>query len=105
MPLSDYVNNEAFQELSRLNKYFIEADKKLFLDLRRRKGYLEELEKLTWDDSDLTITINLKEAAKKKMRLRVNRYYQGKYLYTLSKDGLYMFYKEYGDKKQSDITT
>ena len=39
------------------------------------------------------------------MKLRVTGYYQGQYLYTLSKDGLYMFYKEYSVKKKSNITT
>ena len=47
----------------------------------------------------------LKEAVKKKMRLRVTRSYQGEYLYTLTQDGLSMFYKEYGVKRESNITT
>ena len=47
----------------------------------------------------------LKEAVKKKMRLRVTGHYQGEYLYTLTHDGLFMFYNEYGVKRQSNITT
>ena len=47
----------------------------------------------------------LKVAVKKEMRLRVTGYYQGEYLYTLTQDGLSMFYKEYGVKRQSNITT
>ena len=39
------------------------------------------------------------------MRLRVTGYYQSKYLYTLTQNGLSMFYKEYGVKRQSNITT
>ena len=84
---------------------FSESDEKIFIDLRRSKGYSGELEKLTRDDSDLTITIMLKEAVKKKMRLRVTGYYQGEYLYTLTQDGLSRFYKECGVKRQSNITT
>ena len=61
--------------------------------MRRSKEYSGELEKLTRDDSDLTITIVLKEAVKKKTRLRVTGYYQGYYqVIILTKDGLYMFY-------------
>ena len=44
------------------------------------KGYMNELEKINADNSDLLITITLKAATKKKMRLRVTGYYQGKYL-------------------------
>ena len=39
------------------------------------------------------------------MRLRVTGYYQGEYLYTLTQDGLSKFCKEYGLKRQSNITT
>ena len=46
-----------------------------------------------------------KEAVKKKISLRVTSYYQVEYLYTLTQDGLSMFYKEYGVKKQSNIRT
>ena len=61
--------------------------------MRRSKEYSGELEKLTRDDSDLTITIVLKEAVKKKTRLRVTGYYQGYYqVIILTKDGLSMFY-------------
>ena len=45
------------------------------------------------------------ETVKKKMKLRVTSYYQGEYLYTLTQDGLFMFYKEYGVKRQSNIAT
>ena len=61
--------------------------------MRRSKEYSGELEKLTRDDKDLTITIMLKESVKKKMRLRVTGYYQGYYqVIILTKDGLSMFY-------------
>ena len=86
-------------------KYFIKSDEKIFIDSRRSKGYSGELEKLTQDDSDLTITIMLKEVVKKKTWLRVTDYYQGEYLYTLTEDGLSVFYEEYSVKRQLNITT
>ena len=42
------------------------ANEKIFMDLRCRKGYTNEIKKLNRDDSDLTITINLKAATTKK---------------------------------------
>ena len=104
-PLSDYVHNPIFQELPTPSKYFTNADKKVIIDLRRGKGYTNEIEKLNRDDSDLPVTITLKNAAAKKMRLRVTGYYQGEYLYSLTNDGLLMNYKEYGvNKHKSTIS-
>ena len=73
------------------------------IDLRRSKGYTDELESLTRDDSRLTLTIMLKDAAIKKMRLRVTGYLQGKYCYALSSRGLIMQYKNYGITKDKNI--
>ena len=78
VPLPNYANNPAFQELPTISEYFTSGNKKIFIDLRRRKGYINEIEKLNRDDSDLTITIKLKAAGTKKVRLRVTGYYQGK---------------------------
>ena len=39
--------------------------------MRRSKGYTDELEKLNRDDSGLAVTAGLKEAASKKLRLRI----------------------------------
>ena len=36
-PLTDYPNNEVYQELIRFEKYFTESDDKVFIDLRRGK--------------------------------------------------------------------
>ena len=38
--------------------------------MRRSKGYADELEKLTRNDSDVSITVKLKAAATKKLRDR-----------------------------------
>ena len=67
----------------------------MYIDIRCSKGYTGELERVNRDDSDQVTTVNLKNAATKKMRLYVTGYYQGEYLYMLSKDGLVMNHKEY----------
>ena len=55
-----------------LKHYFTTADEIFFIDLRRRKGYTNEIEKLNRDDSDLSITITLKSAAAKKNEIACN---------------------------------
>ena len=86
-----------------MNEYFASRDKKLFINLRRGKGYAGELEKINRDDSELTVTITLKAALTIKMILRITGYYQGAYLYTLSNKGLIMNYTEYGVNKANSI--
>ena len=99
VPLSDYAHNPVYQELAKLNDYFKNADEKTFTDLIHGKGYTNEIEKINRDDSDLFITITLKAASMKKMRLRVTGYYHDKYLYPLSCEGLIMIFIEYGVNK------
>ena len=83
-PLTEYANNEIYQELPKERNFFTNTDEKLYIDMRRRKGYTDELEKLTRDDSDITLIVKLKAAATKKMRLRATGYSQAEYYYTLS---------------------
>ena len=92
-----------FQESRTRSKYFRSADGKIFIDLRHRKGYTNQIEKLNRDDSDLTITVQLKVLAEKKMRLRVTGYYQGEHLYSMTREGLIMNYKEYGVNKSTQL--
>ena len=80
-PLLDYAHNPIYQEVPRKDKYFISSDERLYIDLRRSKGQNREFERVNHNGSDLTITIELKNALTKKMRLRVTGYYQGKYIY------------------------
>ena len=54
-------------------------DDRIYIDMRRNQGYTDELEKLTRDDSDLAVVINLKEAAKNKMRLRITGFSRAEY--------------------------
>ena len=99
----DYACNPIFQELPTQSQYFTSAHKKFFINLRCEKSYTNEIEKLNRDDSNLLVTIMLKNAAVKKMRLRVTGFYQGKYLYLLSNNGLIMNYKEYRVKKNKKV--
>ena len=62
-PLTEYTNNEICQELPKERNSFTNTDKKLYIDIRRSKGYTDELEKLTRDDSDLNLTVKLKKTA------------------------------------------
>ena len=68
-PLIEYANNEIYQELPKEQDYFTNTDKKLYIDMRRSKGYTDELEKLTRDDSVLNLTVKLKQATTRKTRL------------------------------------
>ena len=71
--ITDYVNNPTYQDLTEADKLFCSIEK-LYPDLRRFKGYTNELESFIRDDSKLTLTVKLKDAATKTMRLRVIGY-------------------------------
>ena len=58
-PLTDYANNEVYQELVRQEKYLSSSDERLYIDLKRSKGYTDKLEKLTRDDSGLMLMVTL----------------------------------------------
>ena len=75
----------------------------MYLDLRRSNVYKNELESLIRDDSKLTLTLTLKDAAIKTMRLMVTGYFQGKYYYALLQRGSIMQYKNYGITKVKNI--
>ena len=64
-PLTDYANTEIYQDLTKADKYF-SSDEKMYIDLMRSKGCTKELESLTRDNSRLTLTVMLKDAATKK---------------------------------------
>ena len=75
-PLTENSNNDVYKELTKYEKYYkaADSDERLYDDLRRRRGYTKELEKILRNDSSLTLTVTLKNAATKKMRLRVVTY-------------------------------
>ena len=65
--LTQYKNNKIKQELTKEKDYFRDNfDERLYIDMRRSKGYTNELEKLTRNDGGVTLTIKLKQAAAKK---------------------------------------
>ena len=104
VPESGFMYKETRQEFPNRNTYFTDSEKRVYIDIRRSKGYTGEFKRVNQDDSDLSITINLKAAAAKKMRLHVTGYFQGEYMYMLGKDGLIMNYKEYSVNKQRTAT-
>ena len=61
--------------------------------MRRSKGHTDELEKLTRDGSGLGIVINFKNAANKKIRLRITGFSQAKYYYAFPNKGYILAYK------------
>ena len=99
VPESDYIYNEIMQELPNRNTYFTDSDEKVYIDIRRSKGFTGEFERVNRDDSDLVVTVDLKNATAKKMRLYITGYYQAEYLYMLTKNGLVMNHKEYSVAK------
>ena len=103
-PESDFLYNEVRQELPTRKNYFTTSDERVYIDIRRSKGYTGEFERVNRDDSDLIVTVDLKNAAAKKMRLYITGYYQGEYMYTLTKDGLIMNHKEYSIAKIKNKT-
>ena len=104
-PLTQYKDEPIYKELIKYNKYYkaSESDEKLYVDLRRGRGYTSELEKVVRNDSSLTLTITLRNAATKKLRLRVVGYYQGEYLYSMTNLGLLLSYKDYGIVTQNEM--
>ena len=99
-PLTQYKNNEIYQEITEEDKFADnDTDNRIYTDMRRSKGYTDELEKLNRSNSGLAVTIDLKEAAAKKLRLRITGYSQAEYWYLLSSKGYIMSYKNYNISK------
>ena len=93
VPESDYVYNKVRQQLPNRKTYFTDSNEKIYIDIRGSKSYTAELER---------VTVDLKNAATKKMRLYISGYYQTEYLYMLSKVGLTMQQREYSTAKLKD---
>ena len=103
--LTQYKNNKIYQEITEEDDFGISTkDDQICIDMRRSKGYTDELEKLTRDDSHVNVSVTLKKAAEKKMRLRVIGYSQAEYWYTLSNKGHTMTYKNYNNSKADEIS-
>ena len=101
-PLSQYKNNEIFQEITTEENYTTaNTDDKILIDLWRSKGYTDELEKITRDDSGLGVVVTLKKAAAKKMRLV--GYLQAEYWLAFSNKWYIMSYQNYNISKEDEI--
>ena len=100
--LTQFATNPVYQctnpELIKYDKYYKggHSDERLYVDLTRGRGYSNKLEKVVRNDASLTLTITLKDAAAKKLRLRVVGYHQGEYMYSMTNLGLLLSYKDYG---------
>ena len=46
VPESDFMYNETRQELPNRNMYFTDSDERVYIDIRRSKGYTGELERV-----------------------------------------------------------
>ena len=102
-PLTQYKNNDIYQEITEKDKFpDNDTDDRIYIDMRRRKGYPNELEKLNRDDSSVAVIIGLKEAGAKKLRLRITGYSQTEYWYLLSNKGYIMSYKNYNISKADE---
>ena len=94
--LIDYRNNDIFKELRKFDRYFTNtSDERVYIDLRRSKGYTNELEKLVRNDSGISLTINLKIPAPFKMRLFVTTFSQAEWYYASGLKGKAMTLKPY----------
>ena len=90
------MNNPVYQELPSKDEYFdVRGDERMYLDLRASSRYVNEAEKLERNDSKINLHILLKEAATKKLRLRVWAYSFGEYLCILNKNGLTLRHRTY----------
>ena len=99
--LSQFINNPIYQDMTREEDWSKNyRDDRLFIDLRRSKGYTDELEKIYRDDSQLSLTINLKTPTTKKLRFRILAWSQGEYWYVLNQKGYIMSFKNYNISKQ-----
>ena len=66
-PLTQYKNNEIYQEITAEDEFTSnEKDDRIYIDMRRSKGYTDELKKINRDDSGVALNISLKDAAAKK---------------------------------------
>ena len=103
-PLSKYKDNPIYQDMTDEFEYGENnKDDRIYIDMRRSKGNYKELEKITRDDSSLVISVKLKAAAAKKMRLRIVAYSQGEYWYAYTNKGYTMTYLNYNIAKADKL--
>ena len=102
-PLTDYINNPIYQELVDEDQYSEnKSDERVYLDLRASSGYTNEVEKLERNNSKINLAITLKNAATKKLRLRIWAHSIADYLYILTTSGLTLRHKTYSISQQDE---
>ena len=94
-PITDYINNPLFHELSLEDKYFSKSEERIYIDSIDRTGYTNEIKKPSRKDSKLVLKIELKNPLLREMRLRVWGYSQDEYLYIFGTSRLTLKYKTY----------
>ena len=101
--MTDYINNLIYQELiNKDNRFDVKSDERIYLDLRATSRYVKETEKLEQNDSKITFHVLLKQAATKKLSLRVWAHSLGEYLYILTKNGLTLRHRTYTINQTDD---
>ena len=99
-PLTQYKNNDIYRDSITEYDYFEdESNERIYIDMRRSKGYTDELEEINCDDSGIALNIKLKKAAAKKPQYRITAFSQAEYWYLLSNKGYIMLYKNYNMSK------
>ena len=102
-PIFDYINNPVFRKLLLESDYYgTRSDEKIYIDLWDSLGYTYGIEKLSRNDSKLNVTMELRNALAKEMRLRVWGYTNGEYLYMLTDGSLTFRCKTYTIKSLDD---
>ena len=89
-PLTQYENNEIYQEITEEDESTTnDTGDRIWIDMRRSKGYTDELEKINCDDSGLTVVIGLKEAAAQKIEASNSGIFSRRILVFIIKQRLY----------------
>ena len=71
-PLTDHINNPINHELiDKDDDFETKSNERIYLDPRASSGYTNKAEKLERNDSKITLSIMLKAAASKKLRVRL----------------------------------
>ena len=102
-PLMQYKNNEIYEEMIAEDEFRTnERDDRILINMRRSKGYTDELKKLNRDDSGIDITVALKKAAAEKLRLTITGLSQAEHWYLLSSKGILCHTKTLTFQKQTN---
>ena len=91
--------NKLFESNKKVTAIPSDPDERIDIDMRRSKGYTDELEKTNRDDIGIALNIKLKKVAAKKLRCRITAFSQAEYWYLLSNKEYVMSYKNYNISK------